>query len=45
MCLQLKTDKNEVAGSFGITINLLKVICFTKVIKSRFKVKDHVLLI
>ena len=37
-CLQIKTDKNEVAASFGITVKPLKV----KVIKSCFKVKDHV---
>ena len=28
MCLHIKTDKNEVAASFGITVRPLKVIFF-----------------
>ena len=35
--MQIKTYKNKVVASFGITVKPLKV----KVIKSRFKVKDH----
>jgi hypothetical protein len=32
--LQIKTDKNEVAASFGITVRPLKVISLTRMIKS-----------
>jgi len=28
--LQIKTDKNEVAASFGITVRSLKVSCFNQ---------------
>jgi hypothetical protein len=30
MYLQIKTDKNEVAASFGVTVRPLKVICFNQ---------------
>ena len=33
MHLQIKTDKNKVAGSFGVTVKLLKYFTLIKIIK------------